>query len=144
MFLASQEALLIKKDFRDILAAYDAVDVLVRYKIPVNPVVDPVYGHVSADSWQDAEIETTALQQFIKPRDMAILSWGFLTVGDCIFYFSEDLDLSIVDFDTGILVTGGVEWVPVTGGDLKAANEYAIFRMQIGQVAQVVPCKLRP
>jgi len=144
MFLRAQEARLMKLDFRNALKAADGVDVLIRYKIPTNPVEDPVYGHIGADSWQDAEIPTRAIQKFVGPRDMATLSWGFLTVGDCIFYFPEDLDLSVVDFDTGVIVTGGIEWIPVTGGDLKASSEYAIFRTHIGQIAQVIPCKLRP
>lgn len=144
MFLTPEENALMKLDFQQTLESSDPVNLIIRYQVPNEPVVvDPVYGTVDAAGWVDKTIETTAIQQFVKPRDYAIRQWGILEVGDCIFWLSEDLDVSKVDFDTAVFETGGVHWKPVPSGDLQKASHYAIFRTQIGQIAQVIPCKLR-
>lgn len=144
MFLTPEENALMKLDFQQLLEASDAVNVTITYQVPADPVViDPVYGTVEGDEWTTKTIKATAIQQFVKVRDYAIRQWGILELGDCIFWFSEDLDLSNINYDTAVFETGGVHWKPVPSGDLQKSSHYAIFRTQIGQIGQVIPCKLR-
>jgi hypothetical protein len=143
-FLRPSEANLVKRDYKELLASCEAVTLSIAYKVPVNPVYDPVYKVTTADSWTNTVIAPSpkAIQQIVKPVHYEVLKWGILEAGDCIFYLPNDIDLSSIDYDTCEITAVNVTWIPVPVKRKEFWN-YLIHRLGDSQIGQVIPCKIK-
>jgi hypothetical protein len=144
MFLTSFESKLIRKDFKDFLKSAEPCDLEITYKVPVNPVLDPVYGDTKADQWNSVTVTPTprASQVIIRPTNEEFLRWGLLRTGDALFYLDSAVDLSAADYKSIVLKVKGqtVEWtlIPL---DYSKFEEYLGFRLGNTQVAQVLAAR---
>lgn len=141
-FLTASEILMMKNDFKILLASPEATDVTITYKVPTSPVVEPAYGTVDTSGWITKTKKSKCIQQMINPRDEKLLSFGILEVGDCILHLPTSLDLSVDNYDSMVITIVGVEWVPVPRNREQFYN-YLIVRLGQGQLAQVIACKLK-
>lgn len=144
-FLNSAELAIIRRDFEQALRSKLALDLLISYKTPVTPVYNAAYDIYDAASWTNKFIEPQprAIQKIISPRNVEFLRWAILEVGDCLFYLSRRIDLSVVpdSYENVVIKAAGVTWFPV-GKRLDEFHRYAVMNLGSEQVAQVIPCKV--
>lgn len=113
MFLTGYELQLMKQDFRNLLASYEASNVVIRYTELSGLISDKdAYGNREAESKEIVIIQTKAIHKIVKNTDIALLRWGAIEVGESIFYFSSSLDLSGTNKDDTVFIAGGVTWRP--------------------------------
>lgn len=149
MFLRPEERQLMRRDGEELLNSAESIELDIHYKVPTNPVLNAAYDTWTADSWTDAIFtpKPKAIQKIIEPnRHYDIVRWGLLEAGDCIFYFSNNVNLkgtiNGAMYDTATIVAAGVEWQPIPISRKEFYN-YLLWRLGSSQVWQVIPCKLK-
>jgi len=140
--ISPSEIALIRRDFKEMLRSKEAVDVSITYKTADSPADDLVYGGVTSSTWTSHTINVKAIQKFISIRDVEILKFGILEVGDCLFHFSRGVDLTVVTSDNAVLTANGVDWIPVSRIMSQPAI-YSTWSVGNHQIAQVIPARLK-
>lgn len=141
-FLSPFEARLIRKDFKDFLKSSEPSDLIITYKVPVNPIYDPVYDVTTGTEWTTVEIETRASQVILRPTSEEFHRWGLLRAGDALFFLDSAVDLSVADYKSVVLKIKDqtVEWTLVPM-EYSKVEEYLGFRLGNSQVAQVLAAR---
>lgn len=146
-FLTPQEIQIIKSDFENILRAPEATLVALKHKLPSSVLADDAFGVIDAGEGIITTTSASCLQEIILvqkhgTRFEGILSFGILTFGDCVFYFSKNTDLELGDYESLRIVAEEVEWKPIPK-KFKAFYNYLSTRLGNDQVGQVVPCTVK-
>jgi len=144
-FLSSSEITLIKNDWAILLNSPEATTITFEYSIGSGQDEDSAFETSDYDSISTQSFTGKAIQHIVKPRDEDLLKWGIIEVGDAIFYTSTDYDLSpsgIIQGSLDIIDCNGTTYKPVPRKE-KNFYDYLITRLGSGQLAQVVPCKIK-
>jgi hypothetical protein len=152
-FVSSYEMALIQNDYSSMLEG-EGSDVTITYLIPVVPTAvpdpDPVYKYdrrIVSD--QKPTLTARCFIQVVHERNLKILGFGLVHVGDAIFYFLDDFNL--LEPIAGkpcqansLYITDpyGGDWVPILG-DVGPLKRYLSMVLGGLAVAQVVPCALK-
>lgn len=152
MFLNASELGLIHKDVETILEGPESTSITIRYRTydttPPSSSV-PAF-NVEDDRPLDAtaiEIPVNCLQYVVGERDLNILKYKIIEVGDCVFFLSKELNLlelrkdkPLADGTMRIIDPSGVEWIP----NLKVGEKAKHLLEMIGdsQLMQVLFCTL--
>ena len=151
-YLTPQEWNLVKTDYANLLAAYEACTLTVKYRKFSSGTgnVDAVYKYSDgAIAGDEVTVLVSAIHKIVKEEDLDIIAFGILQVGDSIFFVAKDIDFNkpngtddAVPDTLLILDTSGIEWIP----RLKESEQLSKHLMtHIGddQYAQVIPASLR-
>lgn len=153
MYLTAQELAEVRLNYRRLLASPEATPVKVVFSKYATGGVqnDEIYGNLKGTVDQEVvEIcDVKSIIAYVTPRHLKLLEFDFIEVGDAIFYFGEDVNLSqpvpdvtIVDMSMYFVVPNDVEWTPDLErvGDLSRTLGYWLGTQRMGSA---VPCKIR-
>lgn len=153
-FLNRQEMNLIESDARKIFKSIEATPVTLHYSVysttgaPNSP--DPVYPDVNSRSVNPITQtkNVNCMQKVVSERDYMVLRFGFLEVGDCMFYFPLDIDFTnisgtenVVENSIVIQDPAGIRWQPKKV-DLEGIGHQLGYMVDDTQLAQFVPAIL--
>jgi hypothetical protein len=150
-FLSQAEIGLIQSDFTQMLQGEGSL-VTLTYRTPLlagsSPDPDPVYKFDRR--LQDNDLETVSVRCFIQivhARDLKILGFGIVQVGDAILYFLDTLNLQEPNAGKPVLPSTlfitdphGNKWSPVI--DAGPLKNYLAMTLNNRAISQVVPCVL--
>lgn len=154
-FLMPNEMALMKRDFNQMVDRPDGTKVTLRYTTYVvpgdEPDIDPVYKNDRrVQNTMPVEVEEVpCFQRIVHDRDLKILAFGILEVGDVIFYFKADVNLQEPESGSpavpgSLVIVDSLEneWVPVVNlaGPLR---RHLAMLIQDNAIAEVIPAKLR-
>lgn len=151
-FMSPYERKLVQQDFVGMVRV-EGSTVTIKYRTPLIPAQpinpDPVY-KTDRRVQLDDEQSTTAkcLIRIVHAKDLKILGFGLVQVGDAILYFLDTLNLEEPLTNKPVVVgtlyfidPHGNQWVPVIdSGPLK---HYLAMVLADDAISQVVPCTLR-
>lgn len=149
-FLKPHEIAIIKSDYRTLLESPEAGSVTLFYEFAIRAEdgIDPVYKQSKSSLEQKRVDNVKCLQHFPSKQQMEKLPFGILQDGDCIFYFSDELNLAEpylgfpVEGSTLYFVdSSGMHWQPIQD-KLGPQIQQAIF--VIGGAVQGQPVICRP
>lgn len=139
-FLTPDEIRVIQNDYARLLQSPEACKITIQYYVAISETeLNPTPVTVP---------DVQAIQQHIKPRDLKAMKSEIIEVGDCIFYFKTDQNLSeplagqVPAANTlKFIDAAGEIWSPVTL-DAGEAKRFMTFQIASLQLGQMVFCKL--
>lgn len=151
-FLAPHEIGLIRQDYRQMLASSDAIQVTLEYQSLLAGQVsalDEVYHRETSRLETLRLTKLPCLFRIVHERNLRVLAFQIVEVGDAIFYFPETLNLEepvkghpAVAETISFLEPQGSQWTPVLK-DAGPLRRYLAMEFGGRAIAQVVPCTLR-
>lgn len=151
--LSPMEMSLIRQDWRSMLHSPEACTVSLKFQtklLPNNPDLDPVY-RVDRGAYGD-EVEVKCIPciiQIVNERNLKILGFGIVEVGDALLYFEDTLNLEEptpgkkpVPETLFFVDSQDVEWVPVPK-DAGPLSRFLATELGNQAIVQVVPCTLK-
>lgn len=153
-FLRPTEVALMRHDYENLVKSQDACEVTLEYLTFADPLappdIDPVY---KTDRRISSAIKKTVpkvrcIQQVVNVGDVKFLATQIVTVGDCIFYFSNKQNLleplegfPLVQDSLVVVDPSKTRWVPKLPypGPLPAS---LVLRVGNSQIGQPMPCRI--
>lgn len=153
MFLTPSELNLIHVDADIILHSPEATQIEICYRVHEFQKVDPqpAFGIVDRRELTDEVIKCQhgCLQHLVKNRNAIDMQYGWLEVGDCVFFISTDIDLTepiagyrVAKGTLYIVDPNGVKWIPKPTVNEQEAKAYALAMIGDSQIMQTVFCSL--
>jgi hypothetical protein len=152
MFLTPQEVNIIKADFKNLLLAYEATTIVLKFRTweSSSGNVHPIYKYMDGNIDPVEKIASiSAIQKIIKEEDLDILAFGIVQVGDSIFFVHPDIDFNIPDGENQavpdtlkIVDTSGIEWIPRLKKSEQLSN-HLMTHIGDDQYAQAIPASIR-
>lgn len=153
-FMSGVERTMIVRDFEQVIKSPEAHRVTLvyrRYKTASASVPDPVYGGEDREEEPEPRrvLKVPCLQQIISARVLKTYPEGFLEVGDCIFWFSKNLDFEelvigdlMVPESLYIEDVLGNAWEPKLHAAERERENLVLLEGNL-QVGQPIKCRLR-
>lgn len=152
-FLHPTELNLLKRDYHQAVHHDSSVTILYHTYLDSTdpPVIDPVYhtDERELDQTQVVREDVPCITKIVHERDLKILGFGIVEVGDCIFYFPDNLNLlepvlskPVAPGTLYFRDALGNEWMPILK-DTGPLRRYLTMVQDDNAISQVVPCTLR-
>jgi hypothetical protein len=142
---------MVKSDYRQMILGHDANNIEIRYRTPSAPTlteVDPVYHR---DGREYDPVEVVSLQKgvmkIVHERDLKLLAFGIVEVGDAIFYFLDTINLLEPTVGKPVILEtlyfrepAGSDWTPNIN-QAGALKHHLAMTLKDQAIAEVVPAK---
>lgn len=151
-FLSPYERKLVKQDFVQMVDG-EGSTVTIKYRTPLQPTAavdpDPVYKTDRRIQLEPEQVATAkCLIHIVHVKDLRILGFGIVQVGDAVLYFKDTVNLQsplagkpVINGTMYFIDPHGNQWVPVV--DPGALRNYLAMTLTNDAISEVVPCVLK-
>ena len=153
-FLSPHELNLIRRDYADVVRAPESNLITLKYKTYFAPADQPAIDDVYKDDTRlltqvDSELpNVNCIMQVVHARNLKLLAFGMLNVGDVLFYFLDDINFlepiqgqKVVPGTLAFLDATGITWEPIL--DAGPMSHYLKMLVQDIGSAQVMAAQLK-